>query len=273
MFDIDWNPVILTIGTLEIRWYGIMVVLAVIAVIGLSLVEARRKGIPQDVVWDAGLWVVVGGIIGARLLHIIDKWQYYLYHPEQLLNFAGLAIWGAVLGGLTAILIFCLVRKMSFWELGDIAAPGAILGQAIGRVGCLVNGCCYGLTCGLPVAVIYSNPSSYAPLGVPLYPTQLFHIIWDLAGFAVLWSLRKKLRPEGSLFLLWLIFFGAGDFIIRFFRESEPFLFNLPQAQIIDILMVAAAAVTLTARYARYRAAKQSAVKTEVSKSGQNQAG
>ena len=123
------------------------------------------------------------------------------------------------------------------------------------------------------MAVIYSNPSSYAPLGVPLYPTQLFHIIWDLAGFAVLWSLRKKLRPEGSLFLLWLIFFGAGDFIIRFFRESEPFLFNLPQAQIIDILMVAAAAVTLTARYARYRAAKQSAVKTEVSKSGQNQAG
>jgi len=273
MFDIDWNPVILTIGTLEIRWYGIMVVLAVIAVIGLSLVEARRKGIPQDVVWDAGLWAVVGGIIGARLLHIIDRWQYYLYHPEQLLNFAGLAIWGAVLGGLTAILIFCLVRKMSFWELGDIAAPGAILGQAIGRVGCLVNGCCYGLTCGLPVAVIYSNPSSYAPLGVPLYPTQLFHIIWDLAGFAVLWSLRKKLRPEGSLFLLWLIFFGAGDFIIRFFRESEPFLFNLPQAQIIDILMMAAAAVTLTARYARYRAAKQSAVKTEVSKSGQNQAG
>ena len=272
MFDIDWNPVILTIGTLEIRWYGIMVVLAVIAIIGLSLIEARRRGIPQDVVWDAALWAVIGGIIGARLLHIIDRWQYYLYHPEQLLNFAGLAVWGAVLGGLIAIFIFCLVKKMSFWELGDIAAPGAILGQAIGRVGCLINGCCYGLTCDLPMAVIYSNPNSYAPLGVPLYPTQLFHLVWNIAGFAVLWSLRKKLKPEGSLFLLWLIFFGAGDFIIRFFRESEPFLFNLPQAQIIDVLIVTAAVIILSVRYARYFKAKQLGVKAEVNTSGQNQA-
>lgn len=267
MFDIDWNPVLLTIGTLEIRWYGVLVVLAVIAVIALSLVEARRRGISQDVVWDAALWAVVGGIIGARLLHIIDKWQYYLYHPEQLLNFAGLAIWGAVLGGLAAILIYCLVKKISFWLLGDIAAPGAILGQTIGRVGCLVNGCCFGLTCELPIAVIYSNPSSYAPIGVPIYPTQLFHIIWDLAGFVVLWLLRKKLRPEGTLFLLWLIFFGTGDFIIRFFRESEPFLFNLPQAQVIDILIVVAAAVALVVRYVVYRRAQRQAVKSEVSKS------
>ncbi|MFA5064471.1 MAG: prolipoprotein diacylglyceryl transferase [Dehalococcoidia bacterium] len=267
MFDIDWNPVILNIGTLEIRWYGVLVVLAVIAVIALSLVEARRRGIAQDVIWDVALWAVVGGIIGARLLHIIDRWQYYLYHPEQLLNFAGLAIWGAMLGGLVAILIFCLVKKMSFWLLGDIAAPGAILGQAIGRVGCLVNGCCYGLTCELPIAVIYSNPNSYAPIGVPIYPTQLFHIVWDLAGFAVLWSLRKKLRPEGTLFLLWLIFFGMGDFVIRFFRESEPFLFNLPQAQVIDILIVVAAVITLIVRYAMYRKAKQPMAGTEVSKS------
>ncbi|MDD5397891.1 MAG: prolipoprotein diacylglyceryl transferase [Dehalococcoidia bacterium] len=267
MFDIDWNPVILNIGTLEIRWYGVLVVLAVIAVIALSLVEARRRGIAQDVIWDVALWAVVGGIIGARLLHIIDRWQYYLYHPEQLLNFAGLAIWGAMLGGLAAILIFCLVKKMSFWLLGDIAAPGAILGQAIGRLGCLVNGCCYGLTCELPIAVIYSNPNSYAPIGVPIYPTQLFHIVRDLAGFAVLWSLRKKLRPEGTLFLLWLIFFGMGDFVIRFFRESEPFLFNLPQAQVIDILIVVAAVITLIVRYAMYRKAKQPMAGTEVSKS------
>ena len=128
MFDIDWNPIIFSIGTLEIRWYGVMVVLAVIAVIGFSLLEAKRKGFSQDVVWDAGLWAVIGGIIGARLLHIIDKWEYYLNQPEQILNFGGLAIWGAVLGGLLAILIYCMVKKLSFWQAGDIAAPGAILG-------------------------------------------------------------------------------------------------------------------------------------------------
>ncbi len=267
MFEIDWDPVLFSFGAFEIRWYGVLVVMAVIAVIVLSLFEAKRRGVSQDIIWDAALWAVVGGIIGARLLHIIDKWQYYLYHPEQLLNFAGLAVWGAVLGGLLAILIFCLVKKISFWLLGDIAAPGAILGQTIGRMGCLINGCCFGLTCELPIAVIYSNPNSYAPIGVPLYPTQLFHIVWNLSAFIILWLLRNKLRPEGSLFLLWLIFFGTGDFVIRFFRESEPFLFNLPQAQVIDILIVLAAVTVMIVRYALYCRSGRTTQRAEISKS------
>jgi len=270
MFDIDWNPIIFSIGTLEIRWYGVMVVLAVITVIAFSLLEAKRKGFSQDMVWDVGLWAVSGGIIGARLLHIIDKWEYYLNHPEQMLNFAGLAIWGAVLGGLLAILIYCIVKKLSFWQLGDIAAPGAILGQAIGRIGCLINGCCYGLTCDLPIAVIYQNPSSYAPQGIPLYPTQLFHLVWNIIGFGILWALRKRLKPDGSLFLIWLIYFGAGDFVIRFFRETEAFLFNLPQAQIVDILIVLAAAVTLIVRWILYKGKKPSTETTDINMSGQN---
>lgn len=273
MFDIDWNPIIFSIGTLEIRWYGVMVVLAVIAVIGISLLEAKRTGFPQDMIWDVGLWAVVGGIIGARLLHIIDKWEYYMYHPDQIINFAGLAIWGAVLGALIAIFIYVIVKKISFWQLGDIFAPGAILGQAIGRVGCLVNGCCYGLTCELPFAVIYQNPNSYAPHGVPLYPTQLFHIIWDLIGFGVLWVLRKRLKPQGSLFLVWLVFFGAGDFVIHFFREGEPFLFGLPQAQVIDIAVMIVAVFLLALRAVRYKPEVQEKQSGEINKNGQNQAG
>ena len=174
------------------------------------------------------------------------------------------------MGGLAAILIYCLIKKLSFWQLGDIAAPGAILGQAIGRVGCLVNGCCYGLTCELPLAFIYQNPNSYAPHGVPLYPTQLFHIIWDLAGFGILWALRKKLRPDGSLFLVWLIFFAAGDFVIRFFRENEVFLFNLPQAQLLDILIIAIAVVILAVRLIQYRHAKLATEAADINKIGQN---
>jgi phosphatidylglycerol:prolipoprotein diacylglycerol transferase len=190
-----------------------------------------------------------------------------------LLNFAGLAVWGAVLGGLAAIYIFCRVRKISFWLIGDIAAPGAILGQAVGRIGCLVNGCCYGLTCSLPFAVVYLNDNSYAPHGIPLYPTQLFHILWDIVGFIILWVLRKKLKTEGILFLLWLVIFAAGDFIIRFFRESEPFLFNLPQAQIVDIIIMLAAGAAMIVRcfmHGRATAADESA---DSNKNGQNPAG
>lgn len=273
MLDIDINPILLTLGPFEIRWYGVMVVLAVIAIISISLLEARRKKMEPDTVWDVALWGVIGGIIGARVLHIIDKWDYYFAHPEQFLNFAGLAVWGSVLGAIVALLIYCAVKKISFWVLGDLVAPGAIMGQAIGRVGCVINGCCYGLPCELPIAVIYLNPDSYAPQGVPLYPTQIFHIVWNLAGFGALWLLRKKLRLDGALFLVWLIIFGAGDFVIRFFREGEPFLFNLPQAQFIDIAIIVVAAILLAVKYARYKKPLPAAEAGDVNKNGQNPAG
>lgn len=270
MLEIDLNPIIFNLGNIEVRWYGVLVVIAVIAIIGLSLLEARRTGIPQDVIWDVGLWGVVGGIIGARLLHIIDRWEYYLYHPDQLLNFAGLAVWGAVLGAVVAILLYCWIKKMSFWRIGDIAAPGAILGQAIGRVGCLINGCCYGLPCNLPFAIVYLNPDSYAPHGIPLYPTQIFHLIWNLLGFGMLWALRKRLKPHGSLFLLWLIFFGVGDFAIRFFREGEPFLFGLPQAQVIDLAIVMISVLLYIYLLVQYHGARPDAKVSDINQNGQN---
>ena len=273
MWDFDINPVIFSIGTFEVRWYGVMIVVAVIAGIAISLVEAKRKGLKQDTIWDLALWVVIGGILGSRLLHIIDRWDYYYYHPEQLFNFAGLAIWGAVLGGLLAVMIYCLVKRTSFWQLGDTIAPGAIMGQAIGRVGCLLNGCCYGLTCEQPFGIVYHNPESYAPQGIPLYPTQIFHIIWNLIGFGILWALRKKLKPDGALFLVWLIFFGVGDFVIRYFRESEPFLFNLPEAQVVDILIVVIALIILILKYVRYKPVQPAVQSEEANKNGQNQEG
>jgi phosphatidylglycerol---prolipoprotein diacylglyceryl transferase len=274
MLDIDLNPILFSFGSFEIRWYGVMIVVAVMAAIGISLLEAKRRNFSQDVIWDIGLWAVIGGIVGARLLHVIDKWEFYVNHPDQLLNFAGLAVWGAVLGGGVAILIYCLVKKISFWSLGDIVAPGAIMAQAIGRVGCLINGCCYGDTCDLPIAVIYQNTNSYAPQGVPIYPTQEFHMIWNLIGFAVLWAIRKKLKPDGALFLIWLIFFAVGDYAIRFFRgDTTPFMLGLPEAQVVDIGVAVVAAVMLIVRIVRYRKPVPAPEVADVNKSGQNPEG
>lgn len=274
MLDIDINPILFSIGTLEVRWYGVMIVVAVIAAIGISLLEAKRRNFSQDIIWDVGLWAVIGGIIGARLLHVIDKWDYYFNHPEQLLNFAGLAVWGAVLGAGLALLIYCLIKRISFWQLGDIVAPGAIMAQAIGRIGCLINGCCYGDTCALPIAVIYLNPNSYAPQGVPVYPTQEFHIILNLVGFVMLWLLRKRVKPDGVLFLIYLIFFGISDYAVRFFRgDATPFMFGLPEAQVVDIGVVAVAVIVLAVKLIRYKKAVPVTEAVEVSKNGQNQAG
>jgi phosphatidylglycerol---prolipoprotein diacylglyceryl transferase len=274
MLDIDLNPVLLSIGSFEIRWYGVMIVLAVMAAIGISLMEAKRKGLSQDAIWDIGLWAVIGGIIGARLLHVIDHWDYYFSHPEQLLNFAGLAVWGAVLGGGAAILIYCLAKRIPFWRIGDTVAPGAIIAQAIGRIGCLINGCCYGDTCELPIAVIYQNPNSYAPQGVPIYPTQEFHLLWNLIGFGVLWLIRKKVKPDGALFLIWLVFFGVGDFAIRYFRgDMTPFMFGLPESQVVDIAVVTVALVILAVKVVQFKRIKSEPETVEVNKSGQNRSG
>ena len=253
MIHIDINPIAFAIGPFEIRWYGIMVVLAVVAIIGITLLEAKRVGIAEDHIYSLGAWAVVGGVIFSRVIHVIDKWDYYMANPRQILAFEGLAVYGAVIGVILAIVIYCLVKKLSIWLIADLVSPGALVGMAIGRVGCVLNGCCFGLTTSLPWAVEYTCPTSYAPLGVPLHPTQLYHIIWNLLAFGVLWALRRRLKPQGSVFLIYLAFYAAGDLLIRFVREGDIFLFGLQQAQLIGIIMLVVTIPLLLVRMWLYR--------------------
>jgi phosphatidylglycerol:prolipoprotein diacylglycerol transferase len=240
MITINISPIAFSIGAIDVRWYGIMVVLAVVAVIALAILEARRVGISDEHVYNVALWGIIGGILVSRLLHVIDKWDYYMANPRQIIGFEGLTVYGAVLGALIAVLIYCRVKKISFWQMGDILAPGAIVGQAIGRVGCLLNGCCYGLPTSLP-------------WGESFQPTQIYHILWDLIGFGILWSLRRRLEPKGSLFLLYLAIYAVGDLSIRFVRVGEPFLFGLQQAQLIGIIVLVVTVPWLAIRLWRYR--------------------
>jgi phosphatidylglycerol:prolipoprotein diacylglycerol transferase len=273
MITININPVVFSIG-LEVRWYGIMVVLAVVAVIALAVLEARRVGLPVEHIYNVALWAIIGGILVSRLLHVIDKWDYYMANPRQIIGFAGLTVYGAVLGALLAVLIYCWVKKLSFWQMGDVVAPGAIVGQAIGRIGCFINGCCYGLPTSLPWGVVYTNPASFCrPLGESFQPTQIYHLIWNLVGFGILWSLRRRLKPQGSLFLLYLALYAAGDLSIRFVRVGEPFLFGLQQAQLIGIAILVITVPWLVIRMWRYRT-KQLALASvkKVSRSRRNRA-
>jgi phosphatidylglycerol:prolipoprotein diacylglycerol transferase len=253
MITININPVAFSLGAFEVRWYGIMVALAVVAVIVIALREAKRVGLAEEHVYSFSLWAIIGGIVVSRLLHVIDKWDYYMANPAQIIGFEGLTVYGAVLGALLAVLIYCWVKKISFWLIGDVIAPGAILGQAIGRIGCIMNGCCYGLPTSLPWGVVYTNPGSYCPLGEPFQPTQIYHLFWNLIGFGILWSLRRRLKPQGSLFLLYLALYAAGDLSIRFVRVGEPFLFGLQQAQLLGIVILVVTVPWLIVRMLRAR--------------------
>lgn len=274
MIHIDIDPVAFSIGAIEVRWYGIMVVLAIISIIAISVIEARRQRFPEDHIYNVAIWAIIGGVLGSRIIHVIDKWDYYVHNPLQIFNFEGLAVYGAVIGIMIAIVVYSLVRKLSIWQLGDIIAPGALVGMAIGRVGCLLNGCCYGTPAAPPWAVIYSNSACYAPQGVPLHFTQLYHIIWNLAGFTVVWLLRGRLKPQGSIMLLYLAIYAAGDLIVRFFREGDPFLFGIQQAQLIGIIVLVITVPWMIFRMWRYRN-KLSSIEPsdDVSEEDQNQEG
>ena len=240
MIEIGIDPVAFTIGTMQVRWYGIMVALAVLTLV-LWMIRQHRKGarLSPDSMLTVALVSIPSGIIISRLLHVIDKWGYYSQNPGEIIGTSGLTIYGAVLGGALGIWIASKFTNFQFGYFADLLAPAILLAQAVGRVGCTINGCCYGTPTSLPWGVIYTHPDSYAPIGVAIHPTQVYEIIYDLIFFAVLVKLRGRFKPDGSLFLIYLSLYSIWRFGISYLREGTPFLFGLHQAQVIAIIVLA----------------------------------
>ena len=242
MITIDISPIAFTIGNIAIRWYGIMVALAVLTVVLWALREVRRgANLSYENILNAALVGVPSGIIFARLFHVVDLWDYYIQNPGQIIGSDGLAIYGGVLGAALGIWIYCRLSKISFGYLSDVLAPGIILSQAVGRVGCILNGCCYGLETRLPWAIVYTHPDSFAPIGVPVHPTQVYEIIYNLIAFGVLASLRGRFKPDGSLFLIYLSLYSLWRIAVGFLREGTPIILGFTEAQIISLIILAIA--------------------------------
>jgi phosphatidylglycerol:prolipoprotein diacylglycerol transferase len=253
MIDINIDPVAFTIGPIEIRWYGIMIALGV-AVLVLWTVWQVRKGarLSYETVVTMALVGIPASVIFSRLLHVIDQWDYYSQHPGQIIGGEGLTIYGAVLGAALAVWIYSRFSKFKFAYAVDVIAPGIVLAQMIGRVGCLLNGCCYGTATSLPWAISYTHPNSLA-FGVSgVHPTQVYEIIFLVMLFGILLWLKGRLKPDGSLFLIYLGSYSLWRFGIDFIRDGTPFLFGLHQAQVIGITVVIITIVLLIRRRVRW---------------------
>jgi len=241
---------------MSVRWYGVMVALAVVVMILWVLWQIRRGAdISYDSLLTVALVAIPSGIIVSRLLHIIDLWGFYMANPGLLSGFGGLTIYGAILGATLGIWIYSRFSDFKFGYFMDLVVPGVLLAQVIGRVGCTINGCCYGMATSLPCAVVYTDPDSYAPLGIAVHPTQLYEIVFLFIVFGVLFWLRRRFQPEGSLFLIYLSLYSMWRLGIDFLREGTDFLFGLHQAQVIGIivLLIAITILALRTRWVKVR--------------------
>jgi phosphatidylglycerol:prolipoprotein diacylglycerol transferase len=254
------------IGPIPIRFYGIILMLGAVAAAFLSVREARRRGQDPEVVWDGLVWVIIGGIIGARLYHILTPppsmleqgitTHYYLTHPLDALAIwhGGLGIPGAVIGGLLAMYLFCRKNNVNFGVWTDIAAPGVALGQAIGRWGNFFNQELYGTPTDLPWG-IFIEPQFRLPEFAQYthyHPTFLYESLWNLGNMALLLWMGRRYADRlktGDLFLTYLIGYPIGRFLLEFMRLDSPVIGTINTNQIFMLVVALASGAAIFMRH------------------------
>ena len=251
--EINLSPILITIGAWEFRWYSAILIISAALALLFLLLEAKRLGLSRAHAIVLFFWGIVFKITFAKLFLFFDRWEFYSADPAKILDPSSGRLDGGIIGYILLLIIYSRVIKFPFWRMSDLVIPCLAVAVAAGRIGCFINGCCYGIACDLPWAIIYTDPHSYASINTPLHPVQLYQAAWYAAVFMTVWLLRKHLKPEGSLFLLFIMLHAAGDLVTRFFRTDNTFFLGLQQAQVISILMLLVCVPLYLVRQHRYR--------------------
>ncbi len=239
------DPVFAYLGPLTVRWYGLLLALALAVGIAVAVREGRRRRVPEDDVYSLAIWAVLAGVAAARLFPVLEDWETYRHNLRAAIAFqqGGLAMFGALAGGILAGLVYCRLRGLPVGRLADTAAPALVLAQAVGRIGCLINGDTWGSPTSLPWGIAYTNPGAMIPsqlLGIPTHPIPAYEILWGLALFALLWHLRSRPLREGTLFLVYIVLHGTGRLFLTLLRQHEmASIAGLHQTQVFSVLAIA----------------------------------
>jgi phosphatidylglycerol:prolipoprotein diacylglycerol transferase len=226
------DRVAFSIFGIDVMWYGILMALGMIIGTLLAIKEGKRVGIKEDDILDLAIVAIPSGLIGARLYYVIFNWDYYSQNISQILNFrgGGMAIHGALIGGILAGYLFSRYKKMSFFKLADTVIIGVPLAQAIGRWGNFINQEAHGGPTNLPWGIMVN--------GEKVHPTFLYESIWNIGIFIFLWIFRKKKQYEGEVIVLYTILYSLGRFFIEGLRTDSLMIGPFRMAQVISLVGV-----------------------------------
>ena len=263
--SIGINPNLVNTGSFILSWHGVFTFIAVATAVYLVVRWGTREGMVADVLYSAAMWAIIGGVIGARLLHVIDFWgEEYQNNPIRIFQVwhGGIAIFGAISGGFVGGSLYLLIRNSSWFlaawrpfsalfgqpqkaelpsigHLADVTAPALLMVMAIGRIGDVINGEHFADATNLPWGVVYSHPDSPGFGRPATHPAVAYELLFDLILLAALWPLRKRFRPHGMFFALYAATYSIGRFFISFLRVEANYYFGgLNEAQVVALIVI-----------------------------------
>lgn len=244
------HPILFHIGPFALHSYGVFVAMAFLSAMGLALREARRVGEDPEKILDLCFYVLVAAIAGSRILYVVVNWPTFEQDPVEIVRIwhGGLVFYGGFIGAFIAAWWYIRSKKLSFLKTADVLAPSIAFGQFVGRIGCFCAGCCYGKPSNLPWAVVFTDPESLAPRGIPLHPTQLYSSLNGLLIFALLVGLRRIKSFDGQLFWSYVLLYAVTRSIIEIFRGDPRGMFfggAISTSQLLGSIMAAVAIVML----------------------------
>jgi phosphatidylglycerol---prolipoprotein diacylglyceryl transferase len=249
------------LGPLAIAWHGIFTAVGILFGVWLPL-RLIVPRISEEDATSVATWGVVGGIVGARLVAVIDRWQFYLADPLQILLIwqGGIAIWGGAIGGVLAGLFVGVRRHLPIGFGADAAAPGIALGFAIGRIGDIINGEHHAVACeapyGLCVGYTFDGPGNLGQPG-PVHLVVGYDLLWNLVSVVGALALRGRGLPDGLIFWLAAAWYALGRLLLGFLRIADPtYVFGLREDQVIATFVMAAA-IPMIIRLTMFRRAPE----------------
>ncbi|MBD8027806.1 prolipoprotein diacylglyceryl transferase [Ureibacillus sp. Re31] len=256
------NPVAFSIGSIEVRWYGILIASGIVLAYIVGQREAVKRGLPDDFLADMLIWAIPISIICARLYYVVMKWEYYGANPEKIIQIwnGGIAIHGALIGAVITAYIFCRKRGISFLKVADIVAPSILIGQIIGRWGNFMNQEAFGGPVSreflenlmLPNWII--EQMYIQDLGTYVHPTFLYESLWNVLGLIILLVLRKVNLQRGEIFFAYMIWYSIGRFYIEGMRTDSLYLVGeLRSAQVVSIIAIVIGIVAIVYRRMKVR--------------------